>query len=149
MTNSDLVLLAEEYRGSLPSGFDASCHELGVLLEGGAPISTLDRGVSGSLNQRIKQAVIGELREFLCTDAERYKDVRAHGKTLTRTSITSISAYVAGAVGISAAAATACVAFVALAVAKVSVGTFCRLSEDNAGNRKGSRKRPSSVDPTN
>jgi hypothetical protein len=41
-----------------------------------------------------------------------------------------VSAYVAGAVGISAGAAMACVAFVALAVAKVGVGAFCRIVKD-------------------
>jgi hypothetical protein len=124
----DLVLLAEEHRANLPPGFNAVAQELTVLLETGQPIDVSDRG--GSLNLRIRQAVVRELRDFLCTDNKKYREVRAHGKVITRTSITSVAAYVAGAVGISAGAAMACVAFVALAVGNVGIGVFCRLSKD-------------------
>jgi len=130
MTQTDLVLLAEEYRGSLPPGFDGESQELAVLLESGAPITELTRGKGGSINRRIRQAVVCELRDFLCTNAPRYDEVRAHGKVITRTSLASVSAYVAGAVGISAGAAMACVAFIALAVANVGVGAFCRLAAE-------------------
>jgi len=126
--DEELALLAEQHRGDLPSGFDAVAHEVGLLLESGAAIETLTRGVKSSLNHRIRAAVLSELRDLLCTDNKRYADVRAHGNTITKTSIASASAYVAGAVGISAAAATACVAFIALAVSKVGVGVFCRLA---------------------
>jgi hypothetical protein len=132
MANHDLILLAEEHRGDLPPGFDAMSQELEVLLANGRDIPHLTRGDGGSLNHRIRKAVLQELRGFLCTDDPRYAQVREHGGTITRTSTAGIAAYVAGAVGISAGMATACVAFVALAVLNVGVGTFCRVVDDNA-----------------
>jgi hypothetical protein len=108
------------------------------MLQTGVPIAAAARGGEGSTNQRIKAAVLGELRELLCTENVRYEDVRDHGRVITRTSLAGVSAYVAGAVGISAGAAMACVAFVALAVAKVGVGAFCRMVEDGQrGGRNG------------
>jgi hypothetical protein len=130
VTDLDLVLLAEEHRRNLPEGFESTANELSVLLETGAPLHAMTRGSQGSMNQQIKAAVLRELRDLLCTNDKRYEDVRAHGKVITRTSLASVSAYVAGAVGISAGAAMACVAFVALAVAKVGVGAFCRIVKD-------------------
>lgn len=129
MTNTELVLIAEEHRADLPPGFDALSKELEVLLATDRGIPDVTRG--GSLNHRIRQAALQELRGFLCTKDPRYDDVREHGKTITRTSLASIAAYVAGAVGISAGMATACVAFVALAVMNVGIGTFCRLVDSN------------------
>ena len=130
MSDLELVLLAEEHRRDLPAGFESAASELAVLLEAGAPLTAATRGGAGSLNQRIKAAVLAELRELLCTNDVRYKDVREQGKVITRTSLPGVAAYVAATVGISAAAATACVAFVALAVAKIGVGAFCRVSDD-------------------
>jgi hypothetical protein len=129
----NLVLLAEEYRASLPPGFDAVAQEVTVLLETGSPIDTVDRG--DSVNQRIRQAVLRELRDFLCTDHKKYEEVRAHGRVITRMSITSVAAYVAGAVGITAGAAMACVAFVALAVGNIGTGVFCRLAKGDKSSR--------------
>ena len=131
MGEDELVLFAEEHRGSLPAGFDAAAQELTVLLQTGAEIDLLDRGSRAPLNQRIRRAVIIELRAFLCTTDKRYAEVRRHGTALSRTSLASMSAYVAGAVGISAGVATACVAFVALAVTNISIGTFCQLTADD------------------
>ena len=65
----DLVLLAEEHRASLPPGFDAVAQELAVLLETGKPIDVSDRG--GSLNLRIRQAVVRELQDFLAAPITR------------------------------------------------------------------------------
>lgn len=130
VTTDDVVLIAEEYRAELPPGFDAVSQELVVLLQSDAPIQALARGPGDSMNHRIRQAALQELRGLLCTNDRRYSDVRAHGKVITRTSLASVASYVAGAVGISAGMAMACVAFVALAVANVSVGTFCRLVDE-------------------
>jgi len=130
MPDSDLVLLAEEHRADLPAGFDALAQELGLLIQEGRPLEDLTRGKSDSLNHRIRQATVQELREFLCTNDRRYAETRAHGKTITRASLASVAAYVAGAVGISAAMATACVAFVALAILNVGIGTFCRVTDE-------------------
>ena len=132
MPDSDLVLLAEEHRADLPAGFDALAQELGLLIQDGRPLGDLTRGKKDSLNHRIRHAAIQELRGFLCTNDRRYAEVRAHGKTITRTSLASVAAYVAGAVGITTAMATACVAFVALAILNVGVGTFCRVTDDPA-----------------
>ena len=131
MTDDDLILFAEEHRARLPAGFDAVAQELAVLLETGAEIDLLDRGPRAPLNQRIRRAVIIELRACLCTADKRYADVRAQGKALSRASLASVSGYVAAAVGISAGVATACVAFVALAFANISIGTFCQLTADD------------------
>jgi hypothetical protein len=128
MTHNELVLFAEEHRTSLPIGFDGTAEELTVLMQRGAPITATARGAAGPLNIRIKDAVVLELRDLLCTDSVRYADVRTHGHVVSRASLASIAAYVAGALGITAGAATACVAFVALAVAKVGSGAFCRLT---------------------
>ena len=128
MADADLVIFAEEHRSDLPPGFAALSEELTMLIDNGRPLDDLSRGGT-SLNYRIRRAAVLELRGFLCTNDPRYEEVRTHGKTISRMSLTSIAGYVAGTVGISAAMATACVAFVALAILNVGVGTFCRVSE--------------------
>ena len=140
MTENDLVFFAEEQRANLPAGFDAVAQELTVLLETGAEIDLLDRGPRAPLNQRIRRAVIMELRAFLCTGDKRYADVRAQGNALTRASLASVSGYVAAAVGISAGVATACVAFVALALANIGIGAFCQLTADDRSAAVSSKK---------
>lgn len=126
----ELQELAEMGRKLLPKEFFAFNDSVDTLVRTGVlrPKTRTRDGSEESWSSRIGLAALEQLRMYLYTDDGRYKDVRAKGKSLARSAVQAIAAYIAGAFGLTVGVATAAVAFLALAITRIGVGTFCELT---------------------
>jgi len=129
--DSELVAFAERYRCFLPDGFQ---EEIDVLKSELAqqrsivPLRAKGRGSRRQSNVSIRAAILQELSLFLCTDDARYADLRGNGRKLTKEVVQFMAGVIVGLLGVASGVATACVAFLALACARIGLGTFCRLN---------------------
>lgn len=125
--DGDLLSLAESGRAMLGSDFFNARDAAESALERGQSISdVVARGASTEI--RLVNAAIAELRDLLCTESDRYKNVRERGTSFANAAVPAIAGYLAGLLGVSVALATAGVAFVALTVLKFGAGIFCSLT---------------------
>ena len=135
----ELMEFAESQRGKLPDRFFAELSAMEAdLARGRWPQEPRSRSVRSlasvpkkqqdALKPGLRSAILAELRLLLCGNDPRYRDVRERGKALSKAGLGAVSAYVAGAVGISLGVATAAVAFIALALCRLGVGVFCRIT---------------------
>lgn len=132
----DLKRFVDDYRASLPAGFDEEVLLLESDLAEGRKLATWQpRGAENEIdhvtinNVSLRNAILRELSLFLCSDHPRYADVRGRGKELTSISVSMIAGYLAATIGLSLGVATAAVGFIALAISRVSLGVFCQLCD--------------------
>jgi hypothetical protein len=143
LIDPELIELAEEHRHLLPRGFNQEADAVEAALSKGQTLLAFrskGRGKAKKSNVGIRAAVLEELRLFLCTEDVRYKDLQAGGKSLTKQSVLVIAGWVAATLGITTGIATACVSFLALAILRLGVATFCRLNPPPAADPKGASK---------
>jgi hypothetical protein len=134
-----LINLAEAGRKDLPGDFLEFCESLeGDLSTGLRPQPKTKRGAQTSIwVSKIGPAIVSELHALLCTRDSKYADVRRTGKGLAEKTIPALGIVIAGTFGVPEALATAAVAFVALAVFRVGVATFCRLCQKEGHSARG------------
>lgn len=141
----ELVDIAEQYRSLVPQGFLAEVDTLASDLVQNRPVVAMRskgrRGVAFT-NARIKAAILDEISLFLCTDDARYEGLRGEGRELGKDAVHFIAGIVVGTLGLASGVATGCVAFVALACAKVGIGTFCRLNPPALAEHSGTTSAP-------
>jgi hypothetical protein len=127
-----LLQIAEASRGRLDTSFFQYRDYVETKLENSEwpePLRFYSAETSVDESQaRLVDLIVAELHLLLCTTDNRYKDVRSKGKIFSQAALPAVAAYVAGACGISVGLATGGVAFIAIAVFRVGVGVFCRVS---------------------
>lgn len=127
----DLSAIAEAHRRFLPKGFEEEVAALEVELDGGRSVLAMrqkGKKVRKDSSIRIRTAILEELSLFLCSDHDRYRDLKESGAELSKESVQFISGVVVGALGVTSGVATGCVAFIALATLRVGIGVFCKLN---------------------
>lgn len=135
----EMIELAENHRQSLGEEFFSYRDEIEAnLLRSRWPEIPKARGPE-STPERVKlaDAILSELRVLLCTDEERYADVRKQGGAWSKTAITAVAGYITASLGVSAGLATGGVVFISLVILRVGVGAFCRVATPRAPNQPG------------
>lgn len=127
-----LAAFAEQYREELPPEFFADLQYCTANLGHGEwPTSLRGRGRRGKSFEVWRSAVLAELHRFLCTDAADYAVLRKKASGLSEGALFAIAGFVAGKCGISIAFASGMVGFLGLAVFRIGLGSFCRLSPEH------------------
>ncbi len=131
---TEVARLAEDYRPELPPEFFTFCDLVESALEHGEwPSLGPSRGGDAPfLSSAVIAAILEEIRLLLCTTNPRYTDIRRRGRSMLTAGIPAIAGYIAGVFGIPVASATGAVAFLVLAILRVGVAVFCRISAPNA-----------------
>lgn len=126
----EIIGLAEEHRNELSSDFFVYYDDLERQLgQRRLPERLRTRGETSEVwYSELGPAIIDELRLFLCTNDERYASVREKGEGVGQTAIAAIAGSLAAQFGLAVGATTGAVAFIALAVMKIGVSVFCRLT---------------------
>lgn len=134
--------LFEQNRNALPKDFEELANRaLGDIAAGSSPRIAITRGGKKTISPKLLKAILAETHSFLCTEDHKYASLRKQAKSLSEGVVLALAGFMSGKFDISLAAATAAVGFVALALGRIGVGSFCRVTshiEKPASQKKAS-----------
>ena len=130
--DQELILIAEKSRAELGPDFFAYrdyVEECAAAQRWPDLQTRADKGVSHDV--RLGTAAMQELYALFCTNDARYKEVRQKAGAFSKVALPAVAGYVAAAVGGPIGLASGAVALLAMAVFKLSVGVFCRMTKSS------------------